>query len=132
MALSVPASVIAQARALHDANLPDTCLIERATGPVWDEETQSTIDGLETIWSGPCRWPDPSRGQPVIITGGKTTPIRPQVRIPWNVTGILPDDRVTCTASTNDPDLVGQTVWVDAVRTRTLNVSRLLDCRWLQ
>lgn len=132
VSLSIPANVIAQARALHDANLPDTCIIERPTGPAWDEDQQATIDGWETIWEGPCRWPDPSRGQPVIITGEKTTPIRPQVRVPWDVTGVQPDDRVTCTHSTGDPSLIGQEVWVDAVRARSLNASRLLDCRWLQ
>ena len=130
MSLTVPAAVVAEAEALHGANLPDTCRVD-SPATVWDEDAQASTRGWETIHEGlPCRLPIPAAAGPAVTAAGEAaTPVTRVIRVPAGTTGIKKDMRVTITASQHRPTMVGLTMWVSHVRARTYGGSLVLDCR---
>ena len=130
MTLSLPPEILAQAQAVHEANMPDRCDIHRSTGTTWDEDAQATVETWEPVHTGlPCRLPTPTATGPVLVTGESVTLVSVPVRVPLAAHDVRGDDRVTITASPQDPDLVGTVVWVSHNRLRSLNTARLLECR---
>ena len=130
MSLTIPPEVLAEAEAVHAANLPDTCRIDSRTS-VWDEEAQaSTVTWTPVYECLPCRMPTPAAGSPVVTAAGESsTPVTRVIRVPAGTTGIKKDMRVTITASQHRPTMVGLTMWVSHVRARTYGGSLVLDCR---
>ena len=130
MSLSLPPHVISQARATHEANMPDTCRVD-SPATVWDEDAQASTRGWETIHEGlPCRLPIPAAAGPAVTAAGEAaTPVTRVIRVPAGTTGIKKDMRVTITASQHRPTMVGLTMWVSHVRARTYGGSLVLDCR---
>lgn len=124
-------AILAEARSIHEdvmGNLGDRCRIERKTS-VWSEEQQKTITTHVLVWEGPCRWPAPSGGSPIVTAAGElATPTAPVVRVPASVAGVETGDRVTAVACPGDPDLVGRQLWVTFNRYRSLNSARFLIC----
>lgn len=132
MSLGLPESVMAQARAAHEANLPDLCRIDEETSRTWDEPTQKTISTWAPVHLDvPCRVPAASSAGRVIITGETVTPVNPEVKIPIARVGVEPDMRVTVLQS-RDPDMVGAVLWVTHNRVRSLGAVRTLECRWVR
>lgn len=110
----------------------DACRIERSTGMVLDRETGEDVEAWAEVWSGQCRFPRADAATRaagrVIVTGETITPATPLVMVPWDVTGVRPDDRVTCTASIS-PEMVGRIVWVTDTSPRTFQSAVHLVCR---
>ena len=129
MSLTLPQSVLDQARAAHEANMPDRCDIDMVTYE-WDEAAQESLETVTPVYKAlRCRVPAPSSGQRVILTGETVTPVTALVRVPVDAVGIAEDARVTITSAANDPELVGTVLWVSHNRVRTYATARYLECR---
>jgi hypothetical protein len=105
----------------------DSCRIERVATK-YVPELDEDVETVETVWEGPCRYPRADAQARVIVTGETITPATPTVIVPWDVTGIRPDDRVTCTASVS-PGMTGHALWVTDMSPRTFQSAQHLTCR---
>lgn len=105
----------------------DACRIERES-TVFDRETGQDVTAWAEVWAGECRFPRADAAGRVVVTGETVTPASPTVKIPWHVTGIRPDDRVTCTESIS-PGMVGRVLWVTDTSPRTFQSAVNLTCR---
>ena len=120
-------------RAEAEANMPDTVTIERESGSTWSEATQSTTTTWTTVWANtPARVTQPPVMSRTVSAGEAATAESPQVRVSMECTGIRPDDRVTIVSSSQDPDLVGQVLWVTHARAQSQSITRRLECRWVR
>ena len=120
-------------RAEAEANMPDTVTIERESGSTWSEVTQSTTTTWATVWANtPARVTQPPVMSRTVSAGEAATAESPQVRVSMECTGIRPDDRVTIVSSSQDPDLVGQVLWVTHARAQSQSITRRLECRWVR
>ena len=120
-------------RAEAEANMPDAVTIERESGSTWSEATQSTTTTWTTVWANtPARVTQPPVMSRTVSAGEAATAESPQVRVSMECTGIRPDDRVTIVSSSQDPDLVGQVLWVTHARAQSQSITRRLECRWVR
>ena len=105
----------------------DTCTIIRTTGQTLNTTTGAYSAGTPTtVYSGAClvRPQAASSAQ----FGGEQVELRGyNVFVPYTVEGVLPDDVVTVT-STTDGELDGKTLIVHNVQSDTYNTRRLLEC----
>jgi hypothetical protein len=120
----VIAATLPLLRASAESLMTDTCTIDRLT-TVWDEAEQRS----ETTWADvhedvPCHVEEPAVTSAVILTGEALTLETPLVRVPYTVTGVEPDDRVTVAG--------GPVMFVTraAHDDSTHPVEMLLACRW--
>lgn len=125
--MAEPPRYLVRAREVQESVQLDACVIERET-TVFDRETGKDITAWAEVYAGPCRFPRADASGRVIVTGETTTPAVPTVKIPWHVTGVLADDRVTCTDSIS-PGMVGRVVWVTDTSPRTFQSAVNLTCR---
>ena len=121
-------AALEEARVIQGAAMIDGCRIERSTGIVTDRDTGEDRETFTLVWEGDCRYPRADSGTRVIVTGETITPASPVVIIPWDIDGILPEDRVTCTSSVS-PAMVGRIVWVTDASPRTYQSAVHLTCR---
>ena len=119
--------ILAEARDLQQLVMVDECRIEHPTR-TFDRATGLDVDAWELVYEGPCRFPRADAASRVIVTGETITPASPAVKVPWNVQGVRPDDRVTCTASIS-PGMVGRVLWVTDTSPRTFQSAIHLTCR---
>lgn len=115
------------ARRVQTGQMRDRCRIERVTTR-FDRATGRDVETVELVWEGPCRYPRADSQTRVIVTGETITPATPAVLVPWDVTGVQADDRVTCTASIS-PGMVGRVLWVTDTSPRTYQSAVHLSCR---
>jgi len=104
------ASVLALGRAAAEAGMIDTCSIVRVTGTTTDPDTGEVTEMTSSVYSGACRVQEmmgfsrdagPAPDQPVLARYRI-------VQLPVAASqDVRAGDRVTITASVNDPDLVG-------------------------
>lgn len=120
--------MLAEARLIQQMAMIDACRIDRSTGRVLDRETGQETEGWAVVWEGECRFPRADASSRVIVTGETITPAQPTVKIPWDVTGVRLDDRVTCTDSVS-PAMVGRILWVTDTSPRTYQSAVNLTCR---
>lgn len=118
---------LVEAREIQGSVQLDACRIERESTE-FDRETGMDVTVWSEVWSGPCRFPRADAAGRVIVTGETITPAAPTVKIPWHVTGVHPDDRVTCTESVS-PGMVGRVLWVTDTSPRTFQSAVNLTCR---
>lgn len=118
---------LVEARQIQESVQLDSCRIERETTD-FDRVTGKDITVWAEVYAGPCRFPRADASGRVIVTGETITPAVPTVKIPWHVTGVLADDRVTCTDSIS-PGMVGRVVWVTDTSPRTFQSAVNLTCR---
>lgn len=119
---------LTEARDIQASVHLDECLIERVRVE-FDRDTKKDVEIVEaTVYSGPCRYPRADAAGRVIVTGETITPAVPTVKVPWNVTGVRADDRVTCTTSLT-PANVGRVLWVTDTSPRTFQSAVNLTCR---
>lgn len=109
----------------------DTCRVTRPSGSVFDRDTGQTVVTRATVYEGVCRVLRPGAGTRVVLTGESVTPIAPPVKVPYDVVGIEPGDRVEILTS-QDPDLSGEFLWVKHIEQRTLESARVLNCGYDQ
>lgn len=116
-----------EAREIQESVQLDACRIERGEA-VFDRETGQDIETWTEVYAGPCRFPRADAAGRVIVTGETVTPAVPTVKIPWDVPGVRPDDRVTCTESVS-PAMIGRILWVTDTSPRTFQSAVNLTCR---
>ena len=118
------AAFLPEIRAQAESLMSDRCDIHRATS-AWDEAQQETV----TTWAPvhldvPCALDVPPASARALLTGEAVTAEIPLVKIPVAFDGVEPDDRVTVAS--------GHVAWVTHVPTRTNQVQRRLECRWVR
>lgn len=118
---------LTEAREIQEGVMFDACRIERES-TTFDRETGMDVTVWTVVWAGECRFPRADAAGRIIVTGETITPASPTVKIPWHVTGIRPDDRVTCTDSIS-PGMVGRILWVTDTSPRTFQSAVNLTCR---
>ena len=116
-----------EARGIQAAAMLDQVRIERAER-TFDRDTGADVETWALVWEGDARCPRADASTRVIVTGQTITPATPVVIVPWDVTGIRPDDRVTCTDSIS-PGMVGRILWVTDTSPRTFQSAVHLTCR---
>jgi len=119
--------VLARGRAFAAQGMIDTCLIQHKTGELTNPTDGTTVPIYATVYQGPCRvqqaaapWAGPATvGQAGIGLSAA------EVQLPViGSDGISKDDLVTCTSSTNDPDLVGKRFSVQGTHHATHKTTR--------
>ena len=118
---------LTEAREIQEGVMFDACRIEREQTE-FDRETGKDVTVWTEVYAGPCRFPRADAAGRVVVTGETITPASPTVKIPWHVTGIRPDDRVTCTESIS-PGMVGRILRVTDTSPRTFQSAVNLTCR---
>lgn len=116
-----------EARGIQAAAMLDQVRIERAER-TFDRDTGADVETWKLVWEGDARYPRADASTRVIVTGQTITPATPVVIVPWDVTGVRPDDRVTCTDSIS-PGMVGRILWVTDTSPRTFQSAVHLTCR---
>ena len=116
-----------EARVVQAAAMLDQVRIERAER-TFDRDTGADVETWKLVWEGDARYPRADASTRVIVTGQTITPATPVVIVPWDVTGVRPDDRVTCTDSIS-PGMVGRILWVTDTSPRTFQSAVHLTCR---
>lgn len=119
---------LVEAREIQESVQLDSCRIERSSGMVFNRETKQDEEAWAEVYAGPCRFPRADASGRVVVTGETITPAVPTVKVPWHVTGVEADDRVTCTDSIS-PAMVGRIVWVTDTSPRTFQSAVNLTCR---
>lgn len=99
--------LVARGRAAAQRLMVDTCVIDRKTGQVFDEQTGTYTDTWSTVYSGSCRVQDSGLSGHQVEAGERAVELQTRtLQVPMTVLGLQVDDRVTITASALDPDLV--------------------------
>ena len=122
-----PPRYLVRAREIQDGVMHDACRIERES-TVFDRETGRDVTTWAEVYVGACRFPRADAAGRVVVTGETITPASPTVKIPWHVTDVQADDRVTCTDSIS-PGMVGRILWVTDTSPRTFQSAVNLTCR---
>lgn len=107
-----PAAAVAAGRRAAEALMVDACTITRTASTTTDPDTGQVTRTTTQVHAGKCRFQDfQAAGAPVPQTvGGAGVLVAVlQLQLPVSVTGVQPDDLVTCTAAALDPALVGRT-----------------------
>lgn len=119
------ASVLARGRAMAEASMVDTCLIEQETGSTLVGATE--VPTFSTVYTGPCRLQEHG-GYPRDIS---TAPDQPQLAIarelqlPVSTSGaVRAGMRVTVTACVNDPSMVNRRMWLRGQPTKSEATAR--------
>lgn len=124
-------SVTEAGRAAAENLQSDTCTITRpGDGPgVFDPDTGTTTPPADvTVYSGPCRLRAPALVE-VNVTGGEHqwSTQDAVLSLPASVTGVRPDDTVTCDSSALDPALPGSVFTViGALKGSQITARRLI------
>ncbi|MFN2346748.1 MAG: DUF6093 family protein [Dermatophilaceae bacterium] len=117
-------AALPELRMQAESLMTETCTIDRLA-TTWDEAEQKSVTSWITVHADvPCSTNIPPMMARQVVTGQVVTPELPHVRVPVGFDGMEPDDRVKI----NDRP----PVWVNQVRVKTHEVSRRLECRWLQ
>jgi len=124
------ASLLARGRIAAEALMVDACVIRRVTGQTTDDLTGAVAPTYSTVYTGPCK---------VQATGGRTGGERVEVgevaavvdrlRLDLPVAtslAITHGDRVTITACTHDPDLVGMVATIHDPMGKSFGTARRL------
>ena len=123
-------------RAEAERGMVDAVTIERQRvdgngDPVTDldPETLAEVPVFDAVHSGKARVQRGiSQGHEPVSGGVEFGVYRLEVQLPIAVVGVRPGDRVTVTAATFDPDLVGKVATVRAVPDKTHATKRSLMC----
>lgn len=106
------ATVLARGRAKAESLMVDACTVKHPTALVTDQETGAVTPTYTTVYTGKCKVQVPSTettphttdvGEASVLVGHL------ELHLPMSVTTVSPNDLVTVTTSTQDPDLVGRT-----------------------
>lgn len=114
-------ALLAAGRAAHEQLMVDTIRLERAAADVYNPATGDTDEGPpQVLYAGPARVKPLIAHSQDVRAGERAVVIRRyEVALPWAsvpavAARVLPDDRVTVTASP-DPRLSGLDLWVTSV-----------------
>lgn len=122
------ASVLARGRVAAEAGMVDTCTITEdtvtGTNPDNGEQTATTA----TIYSGPCRVQQrvPGGARAADVGEAYQLMLRLEVQLPMSTTNLRAGQKVTITASVNDPDLTGRVLRIRELAHKTEATARRL------
>jgi hypothetical protein len=105
------ASVLARGRAAAARGFVDSCLIQAVASLTTNPDTGQVTRAYTTVYSGPCRIQQRAEARSRREDAGEASLLMSQRELQLPVatsTGVRAGQRVTVTASVNDPDLVGK------------------------
>lgn len=121
-------TVLLGGQAFLTPSLGDACVIEHPTGASsLDTTTGTTVPVFTTVYTGVCHIGDSTPSGTDVAEAHLAT-LSPVITVPSSVTGLLEQDRITITASQNDPELVGRKYRIQGPMHKTWGVSRRLTC----
>lgn len=120
--------ILDEARSIQSLAMVDEVRIDHPSGPVTDRDTGAVTETWDLVYEGAARVPRADASTRVVVTGETITPAQPTVLVPWDTTGVRPDDRVTVTRSVS-PGMVGRVLWVTDTSPRTFQSAVHLTCR---
>ena len=125
-----PTPALMRGRALAESLMVDTCTVARVTGESTNEDTGVVTPTTSTVYTGRCRIQQSQLGADSVPANPGDAAVRLvafEVQLPMSVEGIRVHDRITVTASTLDPDLVGRTFVVLGLAHKTHMTARRLQ-----
>jgi hypothetical protein len=114
------ASVLARAQAAAQRLMVDACTIQHKTGETTDA-VGNVVPTYTSKYTGKCKVQQRTGvgvGQPQNVGEAAEFVSRLELHVPVSVTGVVPDDLVTLTASL-DVDLVGRTFFIRELSHKT-------------
>jgi len=126
----VLAAALPELRAHAVSMMVDACIIDRATGePVLNETTGQMETTYGPVYTGRCRVQAPgTQGGNPNAGEHQFTVLGHVVQLPIDATVYAVGDRVTITAASLDPALVGRVFTVSSLMHKTHPTSRRLVC----
>jgi hypothetical protein len=102
--------ILARGRQVAEQLMTDTCTITRVTGQTLNETTGQYVDATSTIYTGKCRVQLRNMTVASLPLSGdrQVVALQLEVSIPLSSTAPKVGDKVTVTASQNDPALVSR------------------------
>ncbi len=122
-------SALLRGRTAAEQLMLDTITVTRLTSSVTDGETGVVTPTYSTVYSGPAKVQRTGRqttARPSEVGEAEVFMSRLEVHVPVSVVGISTDDIITVTASTLDPELVGQVFHVRQEAHKTFETARRL------
>jgi hypothetical protein len=115
-------------RQAAETGMADTCTITRSATTFTNPETGVQTKTLTTVYTGKCRVQAQMPGSAGASEPGEAhlLMLSLSVQIPVSVTGVQPDDVVTITAASMDPELVGRKFRVHDLSHKTHATARRL------
>lgn len=106
--MTVP-SVLAAGRAAMERRYTDTVRVDRLTGTVLDPSTAVEAPSRVVVYEGRAEIKQRAE-QPTVrtVAGRDVTTLATMLRVPWDSSPMIDGDRVACTGSVHQPDLVGR------------------------
>lgn len=122
-------STTLRGRLAAEALMIDTVTIEHRTGESTNTDTGVITPTYSTVYSGAAKVGQSATpsGAPRDLGEASITYIHLVVHVPMSVTGVQVNDRVTVTASTLDPALVGRVFVVRSIGHKTFQTARRFD-----
>lgn len=125
-------TITLRGRARAEAGMLDACVIERRSGSTVDPETGVIVPTFVTVYSGKCKvQQETAVTNPSTVGEAAVFISEPRLHVPMSATGLLPNDRVTITASVLDPDLVGKVGRLQGPWDETFTTARRLPMAWV-
>ncbi len=125
-------SLTLRGRRAAEALMTDRCRLEvpSLAEQTFDRSTLTTVDQPPTVlYDGPCRVRPRDQQDRVVDFGDTPTTLQSYiVSVPMSVVGISIDTQVVLTASTLDPDLLGQRMRVRLIGRGSQITARRLIC----
>ena len=107
----------------------DACAVDRPTGTATDPNTGAVIPTYTAVYAGPCRLQDSATQSDSANAGEhEFTLLGHVVQLPVDSTIYRVGDRVTMTAATLDPALVGCVLTVRSWKPKSHDTMRRLIC----
>ncbi|GIE30171.1 hypothetical protein Ait01nite_032160 [Actinoplanes italicus] len=123
------ASVLARGRAKAEEGMEDACTIIRIGDRVTDTTTGEVTEPATTLYTGKCRVQQATaQAQREDAGEDRLLMLRLEVQLPMSVTGLEVGDRITITASENDPDLPGRVFRIHDLAHATHKTARRVQC----
>lgn len=108
---------------LADLDMPDTCIIHRASGGTLDPVNHQSSTTWASVWTGSCRAWYRFAGR-TTVGGGQSSALQLEIALPMDAPDPLIGERITITQATFEPRLQGEVVFVSAVPVGSQSVLR--------
>lgn len=103
-------TALAAGRTMAQAGMMDACTIHRDTVAGVNTQTGAQTVTSALLYSGVCRYKKSGAASGATVGEAFQLMLGPQLHLPITAAteGLRPGDRITITASVNDPELVGR------------------------
>jgi hypothetical protein len=119
-------TVLAAGRAAAEAAMMDTCTVHRGAVTAVNTQTGAQTVTSTLLYTGVCRFVKSGGASGTKVGGAFQLMLGLQVHLPITAAseGLRPGDRVTCTASRNDPELVGRVMRIHELPHESETIAR--------